>query len=78
VILTPVRAPNANAFAERWVRTVRAECLDWVLILGRNHLDRVLRTYPAHYNFHRAHTGQRSTGRPPAELVYGSRKVLPR
>jgi putative transposase len=55
VILSPIRAPNANAFAERWVRTVRAECLDWMLILGRRHLDRVLRTYVAHYNGHHAH-----------------------
>ena len=55
VILTPIQAPNANAFAERWVRTVRAECLDWMLILGRRHLDRVLQTYAAHYNGHRAH-----------------------
>ena len=51
VILTPIRTPNANAnaHAERWVRTVRAECLDWMLILGRRHLDRVLRTYVEHY-----------------------------
>jgi putative transposase len=55
VILTPVRAPNANAFAERWIRTVRSECLDWVLILGRRHLDRVLQTYVMHYNGHRPH-----------------------
>ena len=55
VILSPIRAPNANAFAERWVRTVRTECLDWMLILGRRHLDRVLRTYVAHYNGHRTH-----------------------
>jgi hypothetical protein len=38
VILTPVQAPNANAFAEHWVGTVRAECLDWLLIVGRRHL----------------------------------------
>ncbi len=55
VLLTPVRAPNANAYAERWVRTVRSECLDWLLIVGRGHLDRVLRVYVAHYNRHRPH-----------------------
>jgi putative transposase len=43
IVLTPIRAPNANAFCERWVGTVRAECLDWMLILGRRHLERVLR-----------------------------------
>ena len=55
VLVTPVRAPKANAFAERWIRTVRAECLDWLLILGRNHLDQVLRVYVQHYNRHHPH-----------------------
>lgn len=55
VIRTPVRAPNANAFAERWVCTVRSECLDWILVLGRRQLERVLRTYVRHYNEHRPH-----------------------
>jgi putative transposase len=55
VILTPIRAPNANAHAERWVETVRAECLDWLLVLGRRHLDQVLRTYVDHYNRQRPH-----------------------
>jgi putative transposase len=55
VLRTPVQAPNANAHAERWVRTVRAECLDWLLVAGRRHLDQILRIYVAHYNQHRAH-----------------------
>ncbi|HEY5985451.1 MAG TPA: integrase core domain-containing protein [Streptosporangiaceae bacterium] len=55
VVLTPVQAPKANAYAERWVRTVRAECLDWLLIVGRGHLDRVLRVYVEYYNWHRPH-----------------------
>jgi hypothetical protein len=42
VLTTPVQAPNANAYAERWIRTVRAECLDWLLIVGRGHLEQVL------------------------------------
>jgi putative transposase len=48
VLVTPVRAPKANAYAERWVRTVRAECLDWLLIVGRGHLEQVLRVYLEH------------------------------
>jgi putative transposase len=55
VIRTPVRAPNANAHAERFVRTLRDECLDWLLILGRRHLERVLREYVDHYNRERPH-----------------------
>jgi putative transposase len=51
VIHTPIRAPQANAYAERFVRTVRAECLDWLLMLGRRHLERVLRIYTAHYGW---------------------------
>ncbi len=55
VLRTPVRAPRANAFAERWIRTAREECLDWMLIVGRRHLERVLRVYVEHYNQHRPH-----------------------
>lgn len=57
VIRTPVRAPNANAYAERWVRTVRGDCLDHLLIVGRHHLERILAVYVRHYNEHRPHRG---------------------
>jgi transposase InsO family protein len=55
VLVTPLQTPNANAYAERWVRTVRTECLDWLLIVGRRHLEQVLRIYIQHYNQHRPH-----------------------
>jgi transposase InsO family protein len=57
VIRTPVRAPKANAFAERFVRTVRHEVLDLTLVLGERHLDRILRRYAEHYNTGRPHRG---------------------
>jgi putative transposase len=63
IIRTPFRAPKANAFAERWVGTVRRDCLDWLLISSRGQLERVLSVYVDHYNTHRPH---RSLGlRPP-------------
>jgi putative transposase len=55
VLVTPVQAPKANAYAERWVRTVRTECLDWLLIVGHGHLERILRVYVQHHNGHRPH-----------------------
>ena len=55
IIRTPFRAPQANAFAERWVGTVRRDCLDWLLITSRRQLERVLRVYADHYNTHRPH-----------------------
>jgi transposase InsO family protein len=57
ILLTPVRAPKANAVAERFVRTVRAEVLDLTLVVGRRHLQQVLAGYEAHYNSHRPHRG---------------------
>jgi len=55
IVKTPVRAPKPNAIAERFVRTVRSECLDWLLILNRRHLEHVLRVYVDHYNRERPH-----------------------
>jgi transposase InsO family protein len=57
IIRTPVRSPQANAFAERLVKTLRHEVLDWTLILGRRHLDHVLASYVRHYNAERPHRG---------------------
>ena len=48
VLLTPVQPLRANAFAERWVRTVRTKCLDWLVIVSRGHLEQVLRVYVRH------------------------------
>lgn len=55
VIRTPVRAPNANAHIERWVGSVRRECLDRVLIFNRRQLEKILRVYVRHYNQQRPH-----------------------
>jgi hypothetical protein len=61
VVLAPVQAPNA--VAERWIATVRAECLDWLLIAGRRHPEQVLGIYVEHYNVHRPHrAGAASAG----------------
>jgi putative transposase len=69
VLETPLRAPRANAVAERWVRTVRNECLDHLLIVGRRHLEQVLAAYLAHYNGERPHRSlalAAPAGQPPA------------
>lgn len=55
ILRTPVRAPQANAIAERWIGTVRRELLDRILIVNRRHLTAVLAEYVAHFNHHRPH-----------------------
>ena len=68
VIRTPLQAPKANAHAERWVGSARRECLDWIIIRGRRHLERVLEDYVDHYNNGRPHRGLRL--RPPAGQLH--------
>ena len=55
VIRTPIKAPRANAFAERFVGTLRRECLDRILIFGCRHLEVLLRAYVTNYDGHRPH-----------------------
>ena len=70
IVRTPYRAPNANAVAERWIRSVRQECLNHVLIVSEAHLRRVLDSYVGFYNQDRPHQGLDQhtpvTARPPA------------
>ena len=70
IIRTPFRAPKANAFAERWVGTVRRDCLDWLLISSRRQLERVLRVYVDHYNTHRPHRALGLTAPTPGPRLY--------
>jgi hypothetical protein len=81
VILTPIRAPKANAFAERFVRTLRNELLDLTLVTGRRHLVRLLAEYEAHYNSHRPHRGlalQAPAGRDAERSPIPIDKIRPR
>jgi putative transposase len=86
VLRTPIQAPNANAHAERGVRTVRNDCLDRILILARRQLEHVLRVNVTHYNEHRPHRSldlcppagpaRRPSSRPPASLPTLHRRDL--
>ena len=75
IIKTPVRAPKANATAERFVRTARAECLDWLLIMNQRHLERVLRVFAGHYNSHRPHRSLNLTPPDPASRKLRGRRL---
>jgi len=77
VIRTPVRSPRANSYAERFVGTLRRECLDHMLILGERHLRRVLAEYARHYNGHRPHQGlqQEPPLREPGHVVDATGRI---
>ena len=81
IIRTPVRAPRANAIAERWIASARRECLDRMLITGERHLRLVLDEYAGHYNTHRPHQalGQSPpAGRPHQPALGANARVLRR
>ena len=70
VVRTPVQVPEANGIAERFVRTVRSECLDWLLILNPPHLERTVKSFVDHYNCCRPHRSLGlvpPNGRPPVK-----------
>jgi putative transposase len=71
IIKTPARSPRANSFAERYVGTLRRECLDHLLVYGERHLRRTLTEYARHYNEHRPHQSreQRPPLHEPSEAV---------
>jgi len=75
ILKSPPRSPRANAYAERWVRTVRSECLDWILVWNDRHLRRVLTEYVAHYNTARPHRSLGLAAPAPTHAVDGERVV---
>jgi putative transposase len=77
VLRTPIRAPRANAVCERFLGSVRRECLDHVLVLGERHLERVLREYVAYFNQERPHQGlgQATPEQSPAAFLNGAGPV---
>jgi putative transposase len=79
IIRTPIQVPQANGIAERFVRTARSECLDWLLVANACHLERALTIFIDHYNGHRAHRSLNlapPNGRPATETWTGAEVTL--
>jgi putative transposase len=79
IVRTPIQVPEANGIAERFVRTIRAECLDWSLIANARHLERELTVFFDHYNGFRPHRSldlAPPNGRPPIETWSGTHPVV--
>jgi putative transposase len=83
IVKTPPQTPRANCYAERWIRTARAECADRILICDERHLRSVLGEYTDHYNRHRPHQSrqqlppdQQTQTTAPLNLPVRRRKVL--
>jgi transposase InsO family protein len=77
IIKTQARSPRANSFAERYVGTLRRECLDHLLVYGEQHLRRVLAEYARHYNEHRPHQSreQRPPLHEPGDVVDATARI---
>jgi putative transposase len=75
IVLTPIRAPNANAYAERFVRSIREECLDRLILFGERRLFRALHEFVAHYHGERNHQGLANELITPATAVPGATQV---
>ncbi len=75
-VQTPVRSPRANAFAERWVRTVREDCLDHLLALSRRHLETIVAEHVEHYNKARPHRDLELAPPVPRSIITAGPKVI--
>jgi putative transposase len=75
IVLMPVRAPNANAYAERFVRSIREECLDRLILFGERRLLRALDEFVAHYHRERNHQGLGNELITPATAAAGGIRV---
>jgi transposase InsO family protein len=80
VLRTPPQTPKANAFAERWISSVRRECTDRLLIFSQRHLETVLKIYTSHFNGHRPHRSlaQRPPAPPPQAIPIGGNVTIHR